>query len=57
LNWWRIKAVVTFNRPVKAMKEFEKKYRKTGGQIKKLIVNKSHIDETPDFVYVPAYLL
>lgn len=47
----------TFNRPVKAMKEFEKKYRKTGGQIKKLVVNKSHIDETPDFVYVPAYLL
>jgi len=45
-----------FNRPVKAMKEFEKKYRKDVNKIKKIVVNKSHVDETNDFVYVPAYL-
>jgi hypothetical protein len=46
-----------FNRPIKAMKEFEKKYQKTTGKIKKIVVNKSHLNETHVFVYVPAYLL
>ncbi len=45
-----------FNRPVKAMKEFEKKYRKSAEKINKIIVNKSHIEETKEFVYIPAYL-
>lgn len=46
-----------FNRPVKAMKEFEKKYRTNRDKINKIVVNKSHIDEINDFIYVPAYLL
>lgn len=45
-----------FNRPIKAMKEFEKKYRKNAEKINKIIINKSHIDETSDFIYIPAYL-
>ena len=47
----------TFNRPIKAMKEFEKKYMKNANKIKKIVVNKSHVDEINDFVYLPAYLL
>ena len=46
-----------FNRPIKAMKEFEKKYRKNAKKIKKVVVNKSHVDEVNGFVYMPAYLL
>ena len=39
------------------MKEFEKKYRKNAKKIKKVVVNKSHVDEVNGFVYMPAYLL
>jgi len=46
-----------FNRSVKAMKEFEKKYQKNANKIKKIVVNKSYLDETNEFVYIPAYLL
>lgn len=45
-----------FNRPIKAMSEFEKKYRKSTNKMKKIIVNKSHSDETDDYTYVPGYL-
>ncbi len=47
----------SFNRPVKAMKEFDKKYRKDINTIRKIIVNKSYMGETDEFVYLPAYLL
>ena len=46
-----------FSRPVKAMKEFEKKYRNYFEKLTKTIVNKSHIAETEGFSFIPAYLL
>lgn len=46
-----------FNRPARAMKEFEKKYQDKSINIQKIIVNKSYINEHDDFIFIPAYLL
>ncbi len=45
-----------FNRPVKAMKEFQKKYSGQCNHIKKYVVNRSKIKIDPDFHFIPAYL-
>ena len=47
----------SFNRPIKAMKEFEKKYRHKGHAIQKVIANQSYLAKTTDFLFIPAYLL
>ncbi len=46
-----------FNRPVRAMKEFEKKYQNKSTNVQKIVVNKSYINENDEFIFIPAYLL
>lgn len=46
-----------FNKPVKAMKEFEKKYQTDKLNISKYIINQSETKTNREYVYLPAYLL
>ncbi len=46
-----------FNRPIRAMTEFEKKYQDNSFKIKKIVVNKSYIEQTGNLNFIPAYLL
>ena len=46
-----------FSRPVKAMREFVKKYRHPNRQISQTVINRSYLGQSGEVSFLPIYLL